>query len=71
MSVKSNPPSRLAELLVLARSGLERANAELIRADQEDDAENWWLWRGYRKAILEVLAVLERGGDTGEPVAPH
>jgi hypothetical protein len=71
MSVKSNPPSRLAELLVLARSGLERANAELTRADQQGDNENWSLWRGYRKAMLEVLAVLERPGDTGKPVAPQ
>jgi hypothetical protein len=50
----------LAQIHALALCGLTQANAELTRADEEGDWENWSLWRGYRRALLEMLAVTDK-----------
>jgi hypothetical protein len=50
----------LQQIHASALSGLERANAELTRADEEEDDERWSQWRGYRQAVLEVLAITDR-----------
>jgi hypothetical protein len=50
----------LLQIQEVALQGVLQANAELTRADEEDDSERWSLWRGYRKAMLEILAVTDR-----------
>jgi hypothetical protein len=50
----------LAQIHALALRGLAQANTELTRADEEEDWESWSLWRGYRRALLEVLAVTDQ-----------
>jgi hypothetical protein len=50
----------LAQIAAAAQEGLTKANRELTRADHEQDDDNWSLWRGYRRAMLEVLAITER-----------
>ena len=50
----------LVQIHALALRGLARANTELTRADEKEDWENWSLWRGYRRALLEVLAVTDK-----------
>jgi hypothetical protein len=50
----------LTLLHVNAFRGLTEANAGLTRAEQDKDSENWAFWRGYRRAVLEVLAVTDK-----------
>jgi hypothetical protein len=50
----------LMEIHVAALRGLAQANDELARADEGEDWEGWSLWRGYRRAMLEVLALTEK-----------
>jgi hypothetical protein len=50
----------LVEIRSLAARGLAKANEELPRADNEKDWENWSLWRGYRQAMLEILAITDK-----------
>jgi hypothetical protein len=50
----------LVQVHAAALQGLAQANDELARADEAEEWENWSLWRGYRRAMLEVLAITDR-----------
>jgi hypothetical protein len=50
----------LEQIHALALRGLEQANASLALADEREDWESWSLWRGHRRALLEVLAVTDQ-----------
>jgi hypothetical protein len=49
----------LALLHVNALRALTQANTALMQAEQRRDSENWAFWRGYRRAVLEVLAITD------------
>jgi hypothetical protein len=50
----------LLQIRAVALRGLAKANTELTTADEEKDPEGWALWRGYRKAMLEILAITDK-----------
>jgi hypothetical protein len=50
----------LLQIRAIGLRGLAQANTELQTADDEGDSEKWALWRGYRKAMLEVLAITDK-----------
>lgn len=50
----------LLQIHAVALEGLNQANGELTKADDTQDPEAWALWRGYRRAMLEVLAVTDK-----------
>jgi hypothetical protein len=69
---KVNCRAALVHIHALALRGLAQANTELTLADGEGDSERWSLWRGYRRAMLEVLAVTENlGRPAAEPARPQ
>jgi hypothetical protein len=62
----------LGQIRAASLQGLAKANQELTRADDAEDWENWSLWRGYRIALLEVLALTESlpAPSSGAPPPP-
>jgi hypothetical protein len=50
----------LLQIHAAAVRGLDLANHELPAADEKEDWEYWSLWRGYRRAMLEILAITNK-----------
>jgi len=50
----------LVQIQAAALHGLTEANSELTLADEEADSEGWAMWRGYRRAMLEILAITDK-----------